>query len=244
MHKGAAEAPGTRSLAADTGITFDILRRTDAGTALGVVNRRGVGKTRHITHRRCGCRTQNEIEKLEVQKVAGEENVADILTKSVNSEVLEKHKTTRRNVDDEFSGQSVSTAKKISALQRALGALRNESGGNRSSSSRTSFQYYHAGRRRVDQDVWCPTHTAGQEARWVQQEGNHQSTKPAKHIRCHRQHFPHQAWLRSSGADAVLREHELVERKALLTFEEQRCELQGGVVRFQMRCTRDGEQAL
>ena len=42
MNKGAAEAMGMRSLAADIGITFD------AGAALGLVNRRGAGKTRHI----------------------------------------------------------------------------------------------------------------------------------------------------------------------------------------------------
>ena len=35
---------GIRSLAADIGITFDVLLRTDASAALAVVNWRGVGK--------------------------------------------------------------------------------------------------------------------------------------------------------------------------------------------------------
>ena len=48
MNKGAAEAMGIMSFAADMGITFDIMLRTDASAALGVVNRRGVEKTRHV----------------------------------------------------------------------------------------------------------------------------------------------------------------------------------------------------
>ena len=46
-----------------------------------------------------------------MQKVAGEENVADMQTKSVKAEVLEKHvaemectKTTRRDMDDDLTG--------------------------------------------------------------------------------------------------------------------------------------------
>ena len=65
---------GIRSLAADLGITFDILLRTDASAALRVVNRRGVGKTRHI-------------DTLELWLLAGEENVAGILTMNVKSGV-------------------------------------------------------------------------------------------------------------------------------------------------------------
>ena len=78
----------------------------------------------------------------------------------MKSEVLEKHvaeleftKATRREMGDELTGaheqissQPASTAKKISAEQKALGALCNESGGNRSiNSSRTVFQYHLAG---------------------------------------------------------------------------------------------------
>ena len=48
MNKGAAEATRIRSLAADAGFTLDIVLKSEASTALGVVNRRGVGKTRHV----------------------------------------------------------------------------------------------------------------------------------------------------------------------------------------------------
>ena len=48
MNEWAAEAMEIRCMAADIGITFNILLRTDASAALGVVNRCGVGKTRDI----------------------------------------------------------------------------------------------------------------------------------------------------------------------------------------------------
>ena len=50
---------GIRSLAADLGITCDIVLGTDASAALGVVNRLGVGKTRHIDV--AGCNTTSRI---------------------------------------------------------------------------------------------------------------------------------------------------------------------------------------
>ena len=54
MNKGAAEAIGITSSAADVGITFYFVPRKDASAALGVVNWDGVGKTRHInTADRC-----------------------------------------------------------------------------------------------------------------------------------------------------------------------------------------------
>ena len=103
MNKEAAEAMGIWSLAPDTGITFDLLLRTDASAALGVVNKHRVGKTRHMdTQEQC---LQNAIrnQELEVQKVAGEENVADILLKGVKSEVLEKPMASprQREMDDD-----------------------------------------------------------------------------------------------------------------------------------------------
>ena len=49
-NKSPADAMGIRRFT-DVGVTFDIVLRTDASAALGVVNRRGVGKTRHIDTR-------------------------------------------------------------------------------------------------------------------------------------------------------------------------------------------------
>ena len=146
MNTGAAEVMGIRSLAADSGITFDFVLRTDASPALGVVHRRDVGKTRHIDTQELWLQTARRNRELEVQKVAHEENVADKLTKNVKSEVLEKHvaemvfaKATKKGMNDELAGaqiscNSASAAKKTSALQNMVGALCIESG------SRTACQ--------------------------------------------------------------------------------------------------------
>ena len=71
--------------------SIDIVLRTDAGAALGVVNRRGVVKTRHIDTQELSLQNVIRNRELEVQRVAREENVADILAKKAKSEVLEKH---------------------------------------------------------------------------------------------------------------------------------------------------------
>ena len=99
---------------------------------------------------------------------------------NVRSEVLEKHlteiefaQTTRQGMCDELpvhmsrSAASQPVARRISVQNRkALRALCNESGSNRSS-SRTAFRYHHAGIRRVHEGPGWPTHTVGQEATWV-----------------------------------------------------------------------------
>ena len=154
---------GIRSMSAYIVITFGILLSTDASAALGVVNRRGVRKTRHIETQDLWLQGAIRHRELTAQKVAGEENVVDILSKNVKSEVLEKQvaelgftQTTRRDVDDGFAGaheqiSSQSATKKNSAPQKAVGAPCNEHGINRSSSSsgRTATQHNHAEVRRV-----------------------------------------------------------------------------------------------
>ena len=75
---------GNRSLAADIRITFD------ARAALRLVSRRGVGKTRHIDTQELWLQNAIRNMEVEVQTVAGEENVADMLTKNMKSEVLRK----------------------------------------------------------------------------------------------------------------------------------------------------------
>ena len=107
MNKGAADL-GAKSLAADMRIT------------LGVVSRRGVGKTRHIDTQELWLQSAIRNHDLEVQQVAGDENVADILTKNVEAEVLERHMAemgfTRRNPAQR--GSQNTSKEQISRLER------------------------------------------------------------------------------------------------------------------------------
>ena len=50
--KGAAESVGIVSLGADLGLTLKVRLHMDAAAALGILERRGVGKVRHL---RCRC---------------------------------------------------------------------------------------------------------------------------------------------------------------------------------------------
>ena len=97
MNKGALEAIGgiKKNLAADIGVgtSFSIELKTDAAAVLGVMNRRGIGKMRHI----------NTLEQLMPKRNSGSGNrsaadhidggniVSDTLTKKVKAEVMEKH---------------------------------------------------------------------------------------------------------------------------------------------------------
>ena len=88
MNKGASEAMGIRSLAAG--------EQTQA--ASGLVNRHGVGKTRHMQE----MWPQNALRNRELMS---EENVADILTKN-NMVDMVYIKATRRDVDDVSFGEA------------------------------------------------------------------------------------------------------------------------------------------
>ena len=77
---------------------------------------------------------------MKTQKVAGDEHVADKLTKNVKSDVLKRHmeemgfiQATRREMDDDLTGAQeqinsllVSAVKKNFAAQKAVGALCNK----------------------------------------------------------------------------------------------------------------------
>lgn len=83
----------------------------------------------------------------------------------------------------------------------------------------TPVSLSHAGDVVVATSQSCDTAAKKREASTSRREQELSARQEALHLR---------------EADAALREHELVARKALLALEEQRCELQGEVVRLQM----------
>ena len=74
---------GLQSLAADVGIAFDIVIKTDTSAALGV-KRRMCGRCGHHSGV-VVLKTHFENQKLKFPNVHGERNVADILTKTVKA---------------------------------------------------------------------------------------------------------------------------------------------------------------
>ena len=91
--KGCCEGVGAGSLLEDlTGKkqkTIEVY--TDASAAIGMTQREGVGRTRHIDTGMLWVQQRQKCGELEVHKVEGKRNPADVLTKNVPAEVMMKH---------------------------------------------------------------------------------------------------------------------------------------------------------
>ena len=63
---------------------------TDATAAIGIARRRGMGKIRHLDTTDLWVQEVVRSGRVELLKVAGEENMADIMTKYVDRQLLDK----------------------------------------------------------------------------------------------------------------------------------------------------------
>ena len=91
MCKLAAEMIGIGSLAADLGRDTKIIMYADSSAAIAIAKRRGSGKLRHINIGLLWIQEKTEAEEVIIKKVKGISNPADMMTKSVNKEKLDKY---------------------------------------------------------------------------------------------------------------------------------------------------------
>ena len=89
--KTAAQTKGIMSGYMDFGLKLDCIVHTDANAAMGIVHRLGLGRTRHIEVQYLWIQKQVYDRDLEVRKVGTHDNPADLLTKSLSQDVMEKH---------------------------------------------------------------------------------------------------------------------------------------------------------
>ena len=91
MVKGASEAIGLQSVLKDFEVTCGIEVKSDASAAIGIANKRGLGKVRHIEV--CQLWLQNKVRSgdIRITKVGTYENLADVLTKYVGKEGIDAH---------------------------------------------------------------------------------------------------------------------------------------------------------
>ena len=89
--KGASTALGFRSMAAGLGERLIIKIFTDSAAALGIIGRRGLGKVRHMETGYLWLQDLVADKKLVVAKVKGTENPADLGTKHLKAEDIDKH---------------------------------------------------------------------------------------------------------------------------------------------------------
>ena len=81
--RGASQAIGIRSMLYDMGVEADIEINTDASAAKGIASRKGVGRVRHIEVHQLWVQEKVSSGEIVINKVRGEDNIADILTKFV-----------------------------------------------------------------------------------------------------------------------------------------------------------------
>ena len=106
--KGGAEALGALSLFADLGLTKTAAMHLDASAALGILQRRGVGKLRHLDVGLLWLQEHEAKGAVKLGKVKGEQNPADLGTKHLTEEVMLRH-LARMNVELRDGRASIAT---------------------------------------------------------------------------------------------------------------------------------------
>ena len=90
MGKAASEAMGLKAMAQDFGKVLQPWLYVDANAALGVAQRVGLGKVRHLDTQRLWLQQAVRQKRLGIAKVIGTMNPADAMTKAVDSVTLER----------------------------------------------------------------------------------------------------------------------------------------------------------
>ena len=89
--RGASQGLGLCALAKDLNIELNLDIKTDATAAIGVCRRRGLGKIRHLAVADLWVQEKLRLKQFTLTKVPGASNPADLLTKHVDRQLLEKH---------------------------------------------------------------------------------------------------------------------------------------------------------
>ena len=83
--KGASTGLSMKSLCRVIGYALPLRLWTDSSAAVGIGSRQGLGKLRHLECTSLWIQQRIRHRELEVRKIAGEENLADLYTKHLES---------------------------------------------------------------------------------------------------------------------------------------------------------------
>ena len=86
---GGQNALGIQTMLREMGHDLKIVVYIDSSAALGVLQRKGIGKIRHLDVADLWMQTAVRKQKLEVRKILGTENDADLLTKPLTGTAIE-----------------------------------------------------------------------------------------------------------------------------------------------------------
>ena len=88
---GAVHGLGMQSYLVDWGMHLGVIIESDSTSAKSFASRQGLDKQRHVQTRYLWVQERIARKEFEIQKVQGEKNVSDILTKATSGSLLEKH---------------------------------------------------------------------------------------------------------------------------------------------------------
>ena len=91
MVKGGSMGIGINAISGDLGLSFQGNIKTDAIAAKGIASRRGLGKVRHIDVSQLCLQDRVNKGDIRIEKVSTKVNIADALTKFVESSTLGSH---------------------------------------------------------------------------------------------------------------------------------------------------------
>ena len=86
MVKGASNGFGISGMLRDSGVNIGVAILTDSSAAKGIASRRGLGKVRHIELAQLWLQDQVARGRVRIEKIRGEDNFADSLTKHASPE--------------------------------------------------------------------------------------------------------------------------------------------------------------
>ena len=111
--KASAESLGLIAMLKDFGINMKGKVLGDASAALGIIHRKGLGRTRHIDTGLLWIQQTAAEKRLEYAKVLGAENPADLMTKYLNAEIITRH---CKKLETSFEGGRATGAPQLSSL--------------------------------------------------------------------------------------------------------------------------------
>ena len=91
--RGAAEGLGFLSVLGDFGLSLGLHMRSDATAAIGIVGREGLGKVRHLATADLWVQQRVRQHQFSLEKWPGLENPADLGTKGLSREAIDRHLT-------------------------------------------------------------------------------------------------------------------------------------------------------
>ena len=80
-----------RSAMKDRGVESSGVVNADSSAALAIANRRGAGKLRHVNISALWIQEKQDLHQLEMRKILGTENPADLMTKHLTRSVMDTH---------------------------------------------------------------------------------------------------------------------------------------------------------